>query len=108
MSTDQAESDATSTTVKQLAFQDFGQTCGFYPNSTETSQDKRNVRDGHYPIWGFTHMFAKVNAQSVPLNATAATIIGYFTGNMPTPTGNFLKYVINSHLVPTCAMRVSR
>ncbi len=108
MSTDQAESDATSTTVKELAYQDFGQSCGYYPNSTATSQDKRNVRDGHYPIWGFTHMFAKVNAQSVPINPTAATIIGYFTGNMPTPTGNFLQYVINSHLVPTCAMRVTR
>jgi hypothetical protein len=108
MSTDQAESDSTSTTVKQLAYQDFGQDCGYYPNSTETAADKRNVRDGHYAVWGFTHMFSKVNAQSVPLNSAAATIIGYFTGNLPTPSGNFLKYVINTHLVPTCAMQVTR
>jgi hypothetical protein len=108
MSTDQAESDNTSTLVKELAFQDFGQGCGYYPNSTETAADKKNVRDGHYGVWGFTHMFSKVNAQNVPLNSNAATIIGYFTGNLPTPSGNFLKYVINTHLVPTCAMEVTR
>jgi hypothetical protein len=42
------------------------------------------------------------------MNPNAATIINYFTGNAPTPTGNFLKFVINSHLVPTCAMQVGR
>jgi len=108
MGTDLAEAPSTSTTIKELAYQDFGQGCAFYPNSTETSADKKSVREGRYPIWGFTHMFAKVNAQSVPLNPSAATIINYFTGNVPTPTGNFLKYVINDHLVPLCAMRVTR
>jgi hypothetical protein len=108
MGTDLVEAASTSSAIKELAYQDFGQDCGYYPNSTATSADKRNVRDGHYPIWGFTHMFTKVNAQSVPLNPDAATIIGYFTGNVPTPTGNFLKYVINDHLVPMCAMRVTR
>lgn len=108
MATDVAETASTSSTIKELAYQDLGQNCAYYPNSTATSLDKKNIRDGHYPIWGFTHMFAKVNAQSVPLNPTAATIIGYFTGNVPTPSGNFLKYIINDHLVPLCAMRVTR
>jgi hypothetical protein len=108
MSTDLAESASTSSAVKELAFQDVGQSCGYYPNSTATSADKRNVRNGQYPIWGFTHMFAKVNAQSVPVNPDAATVIGYFTGTLPTQTGNFLKYIINDHLVPVCAMNVTR
>jgi hypothetical protein len=108
MSTDLAESASTSSAVKELAFQDVGQSCGYYPNSTATSADKRNVRNGQYPIWGFTHMFTKVNAQGVPVNPDAATVIGYFTGTLPTPTGNFLKYVINDHLVPVCAMNVTR
>jgi hypothetical protein len=108
MGTDVAETANTSSTIKELTYQDIGQSCGFYPNSTETSSDKRNVRNGNYGIWGFTHMFAKVNAQSVPLSANAATIINYFTGNVPTPTGNFLKYVINDYLVPVCAMQVTR
>jgi hypothetical protein len=109
MATDVAETPSTSSTIKEIAYQDFGQGCAYYPNSTATSVDKKNVRDGHYPIWGFTHMFAKVNAQGVPSpNPNAATIVSYFTGNVPTPTGNFLKYVINDHLVPVCAMRVTR
>jgi hypothetical protein len=108
MSTDEAESGTTSTTVKELAYQDFGQDCAYFPNATATSQDKINVRDGLYPVWGFTHMMTKVNAQGVPLNSVAASVIGYFTGNLPTPTGNFLKYIVNSHLVPTCAMKVTR
>ncbi|MBV9945401.1 MAG: hypothetical protein JOZ69_00965, partial [Myxococcales bacterium] len=100
MGTDLAETASTSSTIKELAFQDVGQTCAFYPNSTETSGDKRNVRNGNYAIWGFTHMFSKVNAQGVPLNPNAATIINYFTGGQPTPTGNFLKFIINDYLVP--------
>jgi hypothetical protein len=108
MATDVAETASTSTSIKELAYQDFGQACAYYPNSTATSVDKKNVRDGLYPIWGFTHMFTRVNAQSVPLNPSAGTLIGYFTGNVPTPSGNFLKYVINNHVVPLCAMRVTR
>ncbi len=108
MSTDLVEAASTSPSVKELAYQDYGQHCAFYPNSTATSVDKMTVRDGHYPIWGFTHMFAKTNSQSVPLNANAGTVINYFTGNLPTPTGNFLKFVISDHLVPVCAMQVTR
>ncbi len=108
MSTDLAESASTSSTIKELAYQDFGQSCGYYPNSTATSADKKNVRNGKYSIWGFTHMFAKVNAQGVPINPNAAILINYFTGNQPTQTGNFLKYIINDHLVPVCAMSVTR
>ena len=108
MSTDLAEATTTSSAVKELAYKDFAQNCAYYPNSTATSADKKNVRDGHYSIWGFTHMFAKVNAEDVPLNAKAATIIGYFSGNVPTPTGSFLKFLINDHLVPGCAMSVTR
>ena len=108
MSTDLSEAATTSSAIKELAFKDYGQSCAYYANSTATSADKKNVRDGHYAIWGFTHMFTKVNAQGVPLGADAATVIGYFTGNLPTPTGSFLKYVISDHLVPVCAMTVTR
>jgi hypothetical protein len=108
MSTDQVESIARSSTIKELAFQDRGQNCAYYPNVTATSADKANIRDGHYKVWGFTHMFAKVNSQNVPLNASAGKIILYFTGDAPTPTGNFLQFVINDRLVPPCAMSVTR
>jgi len=108
MSTDLAEAATTSSAIKELAFEDYGQGCAYYPNSTATSNDKKNVRDGHYPIWGFAHMFSKVNPQGVPLNPDAADVIAYFTGNKPTPTGSFLKFAISDHLVPVCAMSVTR
>ena len=102
------EAAANTPTIKALAYQDFGESCGYYANATPTSFEKQNVRDGHYPLWGFSHMFTKVNPQNVPLNPNAATIVSYFTGNEPTPTGDFLKFVISDHLVPVCAMRVTR
>lgn len=108
MSTDLVEAAQTSSSIKELAYQDYAQNCGYYPNSTATSADKQNVRDGHYPIWGFTHLFSKVNPEQVPINTNAATIVSYFTGNAQTPTGSFLKFVISDHLVPVCAMKVTR
>lgn len=108
MGADLVEAPSNTSTLKAIAYQDVGQSCGYYPNATPTSSEKQNVRDGHYPLWGFSHMFAKVNAQDVPLNPTAAAIIAYFTGQQPTPTGDFLRFVVSDHLVPVCAMRVTR
>ncbi|MGA7119281.1 MAG: hypothetical protein WBY94_04245 [Polyangiaceae bacterium] len=105
---DLVEAPSNTSTLKPIAYQDVGQPCGYYPNATATSSEKQNVRDGHYPLWGFSHMFAKVNAQDVPLNPTAASIIAYFTGQQPTPTGDFLRFVVSDHLLPLCAMRVTR
>jgi hypothetical protein len=108
MSTDLVESIARSSTIKELAYQDLGQSCAYYPNSTATSADKANIRDGHYPVWGFTHMLAKVNSQRVPLSDNVNNIVLYFTGDSPTPTGNFVEFVIQDKLVPPCAMGVTR
>lgn len=108
MSTDLVESISRSSTIKELAFQDLGQHCAYYPNLTATSADKTNIRTGRYRVWGFTHMFAKVNAANVPLNPNAGKIVLFFTGDAPTPTGNFLQFVINDRLVPPCAMSVTR
>ncbi len=108
MGADLVEAASNTSLLKALAYQDVGQSCGYYPNITSTSSEKQNVRDGHYPLWGFSHMFARVDAQDVPLNPTVAALIGYFTGDQSTPTGDFLKFVINDHLVPVCAMQVTR
>jgi hypothetical protein len=108
MSADIAEDITATTTIKELAYKHFGQSCSYYPSSTATSSDKRNVRDGHYPMWGYTHMLTKVNSASVPLNPLAGKVIRYFTGAEPTPTGDFLRFVSVSHLIPSCAMHVSR
>ena len=46
--------------VKSLAFRAFKQHFAYWPDSTATSFDRRNVREGRYPIWGYVHMLASV------------------------------------------------
>jgi ABC-type phosphate transport system substrate-binding protein len=101
--------DANRDKVKTLAFQAFTQSCGYWPDSTATSFDKRNVRDGHYPIWGPLHFFANVGANNLPTKPDAANLIGYFTGKVPVPASvNLLDVEIAAHTVPACAMKVQR
>ncbi len=56
--------DTNRTKVHELAFQDVGQTCGYYPDSTDNAVDKQNVRDGHYSLWGPLHFFTKAPSQN--------------------------------------------
>jgi hypothetical protein len=95
--------------VRVLAFQAYGQQCAFYPDSTATSEDKANVRDGHYPIWGPLHLLARLTSQGVTTSATVGQIIDYLTGTAPLPgQGNLIQLYATNHLVPTCAMHVTR
>jgi hypothetical protein len=105
---DYAEDATGSPNLNELAFRAYGQDCAYYPNSTVSSHDKRNVRDGHYVGWGPAHLIARVNAQGVPVSAAAGQIIDYFIGNTPVPNHDFLSVVITDHLVPQCAMKVHR
>jgi ABC-type phosphate transport system substrate-binding protein len=101
--------DANRKTVKTLAYKHYEQKCSYWPDATATSFEKQNVRDGHYPIWGPLHMFAKVDATNTPTKPDAATLIGYLTGKVPVPAGvNLLDLEIAAHTVPSCAMNVQR
>jgi hypothetical protein len=91
------------TLVKILGYQHFGQQCAWLPDSTSTAYDKRNVRAGHYALWGQEHFF------TAGKKAQAAAFVGYFTGVAAAPAGvNLLNAEIADHLVPLCAMRVQR
>jgi hypothetical protein len=95
--------------VRVLAFQAYGQDCAVYPDSTATSEDKANVRDGRYPIWGPVHLLARLTSQGVTTNATVGQIIDYLSGTAPLPgQGNLIQLYATNHLVPTCAMHVTR
>jgi ABC-type phosphate transport system substrate-binding protein len=101
--------DKNRTTVKALAFQAFDQDCAWLPDSSSTAFDKKNVRDGHYDIWGPIHFYAKVDGGGNPTNPAAANLIGYFTDKVATPPGvNLLDLEIAGHTVPSCAMKVKR
>lgn len=93
-----------------LAFRAFGQRYAYYPDSTATSFDKRNLRDGHYVPWSPTVWLTKVDTTGKPLNATAAYVIDLILANEVTPRPKFepIDIAIGVGLVPECAMRVNR
>jgi hypothetical protein len=99
--------------VRSLAFQDTAQPCAVYPDSTSKARDKRNVRDGHYPIWGPLHVLYKVNDDGLPRNPATrqriTDIAGYLSGTKALPNGvKLIDVYADSGLVPECAMRVTR
>jgi ABC-type phosphate transport system substrate-binding protein len=99
--------------IRMLAYQDSHQTCAVTPDSSDTAKDKRNVRDGHYPIWGPLHLLYKVNEKGDPQNAVIREplldVVGYLSGAKALPNGvNLIDVYAQSGLVPECAMRVAR
>jgi hypothetical protein len=94
-------------TLKALAYQAYHQKGAFFPDSTATSFDKRNVRNGHYVHWGYLHMITRADTVSAQgtrfVNWVTGTDAGPFTG-----TNSITALTIAAKLVPTCAMKVSR
>lgn len=102
--------DANRTSVKILAYQHTGQSCGYLPDSSSTSFDKINVRQGRYAVWGPLHLITNVDATGKPTSAAAAALLNFFTNTGITPAQQklFLDAEIAAHVVPQCAMQVSR
>lgn len=95
--------------LQVLAYQDFDQSCGYWPDRDASTNEKINVRDGHYAIWGPLHLLARVTVNGLPLRAEVRDFIGYMTGTQPAPEGVDLVAVeALHHVVPRCAMRVNR
>lgn len=96
--------DAERARLRILAFRARNQLCGYYPDSSLFTRDKRNVRDGHYSIWGPIHLYAQVSA-GIP-NAAAGALVSRFA--VPRLDQSLLDAIIKSGLVPQCAMQVTR
>ncbi len=100
---------ASASTVRPLAYQHYGQDCGYWPSSTHVKLDKQNVRDGHYYIWGYTHFYAHKGSDGKPVDPDAKKVIGYVTGDVAPPSN--LDIVVaagTAGAVPICAMEVKR
>jgi hypothetical protein len=98
--------------LRVLAFQAEGQNCAFRPDSDEGKLDKRNVRDGHYALWGPIHVYSRPNALT-----NVANLVKYLSlEQAPASVGKepdqnmseLIKIVAGGSLVPSCAMRVQR
>ena len=102
-----------------LAYQAGGQRRGYYPDSSPTRRDKRNVRDGHYVPWSYTEYLAQVDGNGAPVNPNVARILDMVSGaqevrltSAPEVASPFeldaLEVIATNGLIPECAMEVSR
>jgi hypothetical protein len=98
--------------VRVLAFQAQDQNCAFHPDSVEGKLDKRNVRDGHYALWGPIHVYSRPNTVT-----NVANLVKYLSlDQAPASAGKnadqnmseLIKIVAGGSLVPSCAMHVQR
>jgi hypothetical protein len=93
--------------VKSLAVRDQA-SCAYYPDATKSSYEKQNVREGRYPLWGYVHLLTHVDKNLTPASPDAATFINAFTGTVQVPGLDVIQFYAGRHIIPTCAMRVTR
>lgn len=93
--------------IRTLAYQHTGQSCGFLPDTTRSSWDKRNVRDGHYYLWSPLHMFARVASGTIKHGPTRE-LVNVLRGVTILPEFDLIATLKFSGLVPRCAMAVAR
>jgi hypothetical protein len=96
--------------LKILAFQAKDQSCGYLPDSDATHFDKINVRQGRYDIWGPLHLVAAVDGSGNPTDPNVKTIISMITANGLTDAQyqTVIQADATAHVIPQCAMQVSR
>lgn len=96
--------------LKMLAFEAFGQAClgALFPDATADSLDKRNIRDGHYPIWGYLWSVAAMGADGAPANPQAARLIDFIAGTEPINGADPVGDAARAGAIPPCAMSVRR
>ena len=105
-------SQANASDVKVLAYRGFKQRYAYYPDSSPTATDKRNVRDGHYLAQGPAHLFTATDVGGTPTNATAAALMTRLTNAQTAVTAeattDLSAIITSAHLIPSCAMKVQR
>jgi ABC-type phosphate transport system substrate-binding protein len=103
--------DANRTALTQLAFRGYKQYYAYFADSSPTSFDKRNVRDGHYLPFGYVHMVVKTDSAGAITNPNAQKFVDWVLGNQPLPGAaapDILDVTIAAHVIPLCAMHVQR
>jgi hypothetical protein len=102
--------DAMRSSLRVLAFRAKGQRAAYFPDSTASSRDKQNVRDGHYTVWSPTVWMDTVDAQGNPVKPDARYVIDMIAGRPVTPLPSFtpIQSIAAVGLVPDCAMGVQR
>ncbi len=101
--------DANRDKLNVLAFRAKGQKFAYFPDSTASGTDKRNVRDGHYTVWSPTIYMAK-GAGGAVTNPAAAYVIDLIAGKTASPVPVFdpVELIVDAGIIPDCAMKVTR
>lgn len=94
--------------LKLLAFKTFGQKYAYFPDKTNTTFDKQNVRDGHYLPWSPTPYIAKKDGTGAILDPNVKRLYELIAGLKTEADVDGLKQVVGSGLIPKCAMKVTR
>lgn len=96
--------------LRILAFRAKGQRAAYFPDSTSSARDKKNVRDGHYTVWSPTIWMDTVDGSGNPVKPDARYVVNLIVGKQVTPAPNFapLNSIAAVGLVPACAMGVTR
>jgi hypothetical protein len=102
--------DANRATMKALAYRAKGQYAAYYPDSSSSSRDKKNIRDGHYTVWSPTIWMDTVDVAGAPVKPDARYVIDLIAGKTVTPAPSFgmIDVIAAVGLVPDCAMGVNR
>ena len=90
--------------IHTLYFQPQGALTGFLPDLKSFTRDKENVRDGHYPLWGPIHLYARATGGDI--TSAARAFVTQFSVSQP-PI-DLLDAIIATGNVPSCAMKVTR
>ncbi len=91
--------------LRSLYLQSTAQTAGYLPDSNKNTFDKANVRDGHYPLWGYVHFFTPVGPGGVPSDAAKAMVTRFSVAALDQ---TLIDNIIAASEVPQCAMKVVR
>jgi hypothetical protein len=105
--------DAYRDLVRAMKVRGVGQQRAYLPDSSLTSADKINLREGRYTLQGALKLTAQVDASGTPVNAGAKKVIDWMQDNPITDSGLKLPVPINAiyalnGVVPQCAMRVTK
>ena len=94
-------------TLSILAFKDRGQKVAFFPDLKHDTYDRKNVRDGHYALWGPLNMITHVDSvgRAAP---NAQRFINVVNGVETLTAVEIVELYAQRHIVPTCAMTVTR
>jgi hypothetical protein len=93
--------------VKTLAYQHYGQSCGYLPDSSPTAVDKANVRNGQYYLWTPGHFYARVDEEGEIVDPIVKNLVEWFGGLADAPF-DITSTIIGAGDIPVCAMRATR